>query len=167
MNTNNCSSKKRLSLCFLLVCFFTAAGLQAQQRGQLADSAITHWRKDLSFLAENMEKYHKNLYHTVSKKYFDSCVQSLNARIPQLQRHEIIVEMMRLEAMIGDGHTNINPARDAKIGFRTLPVKFYLFSDGLFIRSATKSYASLAGKQVISFDDTPAEEAFKRVSVIT
>ena len=33
-------------------------------------------------------------------------------------------------AATDDGHTNIAPTRDPKIGFRTLPVRLYFFKDG-------------------------------------
>src|ERR1044072_9472937 len=50
--------------------------------------------------------------------------------------------------MAGDGHTNIYPTRDPKIGFHVLPVKMYFFQDGLFVRSADKEHADLAGAKV-------------------
>lgn len=36
----------------------------------------------------------------------------------------MIVEMAKIVAAVGDGHTNIYPTRDAKIGFHTLPLAF-------------------------------------------
>ena len=91
-------------------------------------------------MAREMARRHRNLYHTVSRERFDSAVAALDRRIPRLERHQVIVELARIVALVGDGHTNIAPTRDSAIGFRTLPVKLYLFSDGLFIRAADRQH---------------------------
>src|SRR3982751_2960769 len=89
---------------------------------RLAVIAASLWRDDLHFMVPEMERTHKNLYHATPREEFAARVAALDARIPSLQRHEIIVEMTKIVAAVGDGHTNISPARDAKIGFRTLPI---------------------------------------------
>ena len=60
------------------------------------------------------------------------------ASCPTLARHQVIVELARIVARVGDGHTNVAPTRDPKIGFHTYPVKLYFFKDGLFVRSASR-----------------------------
>jgi tetratricopeptide (TPR) repeat protein len=114
-------------------------------------------------MAAEMAKRHKNLYHTVSRERFDSAVAALDRRIPSLARHRIIVEMARIVALVGDGHTNIAPTRDPKIGFRTLPVRFYFFKDGLFVRAAERAHAGLAGARVVRLGRTTPEQAYGRV----
>ena len=121
------------------------------------------WREDLRFMAREMEARHKNLFHTVKQQDFHAAVQRLHERIPNLERHQIIVEMMRIVAMVGDGHTNIYPTRDAKIGFHTLPVKLYVFKEGTFIRSAVREHADLVGARVVSIGAVPVDEAIARV----
>jgi hypothetical protein len=66
-------------------------------------------------------------------------VRRLNAEIPSLTRAEVIVKMAQIVAVVGDGHTNIYPARDPKIGFHTLPVEFSFFGDELYIRANSRS----------------------------
>jgi hypothetical protein len=46
---------------------------------------------------------------------FETAIKCLQERIPSLARHQIIVELARIVAMVGDGHTNIAPTRDPKI----------------------------------------------------
>ena len=82
------------------------------------------WREDLHSMAREMERTHKNLYHTTSREQFASAVDALDERIPDLERHEVIVEMAKIVAAAGDGHTNIYPTRDAKVGFHALPLAF-------------------------------------------
>ena len=103
------------------------------------------WREDLRFMAQAMGKTHKNLYHAVSREAFAAMVAALDAKIPTLARHEVIVEMAKIVAAVGDGHTNIYPTRDSKIGFHTLPVSFTFFDGDLYIRAAHESHRELAG----------------------
>ncbi len=114
-------------------------------------------------MATEMERRHRNLYHTVSRTSFDSAVRALDARIPRLARHQIIVELARIAALVEDGHTNISPTRDPKIGFTTLPVKLYFFRDGLFVRAAHRSYSDLAGARVLQIGTMTPDQAYDRV----
>src|SRR5688500_18760358 len=116
----------------VLICLFL---LNSFISGQTPRSETQMWREDLAFMAREMEATHKNLFHTMTRQQFDAAIKKLDASIPNLQRHEIIVEMMKIVAMVGDGHSNVYPTRDSKIAFRSLPVQLYLFSDGMFIRS--------------------------------
>ena len=117
-------------------------------------------------MAEEMPKRHKDLFHTMTREQFEAAVKRLDERIPSLARHQIIVEMARIVAMVGDGHTNIAPTRDPKIGFHSLPVKLYLFKDGLFIRAADREHAALLGARVIKIGGLTVDEAMARVREI-
>jgi hypothetical protein len=133
------------------------------QRPQLTSE---QWRADLRYLATESVRRHKNAFHSVSRPAFDSAVADLDARIPSLQRHEIIVGMMKIVALIGDGHTNIYPTRDSVIGFHALPVALYLFSDGLHVRAARAPLAHLAGARVLAIGGQTPEEAYRRARLL-
>src|SRR5688572_17037171 len=121
------------------------------------------WREDLRMMMAELPRRHRNLYHTTGAETFDSAAKALHARIPTLARHEIILEMARIVALAGDGHTNIYPTRDAAIGFRTLPVALYLFRDGLYVRAAHRIHADLAGARVLRIGEASPDEAYRRV----
>lgn len=125
------------------------------------------WRDDLRFMAREMERLHKNLYHSVSREAFAAAVAELDARIPALQRHEVIVGLMRLAAMVGDGHTNVSPLKDKAFGLKSLPVKLYLFEDGLFVRAARPDHAALVGAKLEAIGGVPVDEALRRVGEIS
>jgi tetratricopeptide (TPR) repeat protein len=124
------------------------------------------WREDLRFMASEAERRHKNLFHTVTRAEFAAAVRRLDERIPRLARHQIIVELARIMASVGDGHTNVAPTRDPRIGFRTLPARLYLFRDGLFVRAARKDHADLVGARVLKVGSAPADEAIRRAGEI-
>jgi hypothetical protein len=134
---------------------------------QRLDSAeVRSWREDLAYMVREMERRHRNLYHTVSRAAFDSAVAGLERRIPSLARHQIIVEMARVAALVGDGHTNIAPTRDPKIGFQVLPLRLYFFKDGLFVRAADRAHTHLTGARVVKIGRATSEEALARVQEI-
>jgi hypothetical protein len=124
------------------------------------------WREDLHFMATEMPKRHKNLFHTMTREQFQNAVKRLDERIPTLARHQIIVEMMRIGAMVGDGHTSLNSEFNSKIGFRYYPVRLYLYADGLFIQAADREHAEAVGARVLKIGKASADEAFKAVSEV-
>jgi Peptidase family S41 len=121
------------------------------------------WREDLHFMAREMERTHKNLYHTVSREQFASAVDALDEHIPDLERHEVIVEMAKIVAAVGDGHTNIYPTRDAKIGFRSLQLAFAFFGDELYVRAAHESRRPLVGSRVLRIGNRDVAQAYSAV----
>jgi tetratricopeptide (TPR) repeat protein len=126
-------------------------------------SSIRQWREDLAYLARELPRRHKNLFHTISRAQFDSALAVLDRKLPGLARHQVIIELARLVALVGDGHTNVAPTRDPKIGFHTYPVRLYFFKDGLFIRSAAKAQADLVGAKVVRIGRLTADEAYLAV----
>src|SRR5438309_4912430 len=90
----------------------------------MTPSEARGWQEDLRFMAKQMEEKHKNLYHSISAQEFAARIATLNARIPSLTRARVIVEMSKIVAAVGNGHTNIYPTRDAELGFHTLTVTF-------------------------------------------
>ncbi len=156
----------RVLLCLLLLVASSFAQGVNPAGGVVSQAEAERWREDLRHMAREMEARHKSLFHTTTREQFEGAVRRLHERIPTLARHQIIVELMRVAASIGDGHTNVAPTRDPKIGFRALPVRLYLFKDGLFVRAAERSHAELLGARVIKVGDLSVEEAFARAREI-
>ena len=157
--------KIRMAGAFLSLALLVApriAPSQASPRDPRQLSA-EEWRADLRSLVEQLRKNHKNVYHTTTPAALDSAVASLASRIPTLPRHAIIAGMMKIVAMIGDGHTNIYPTRDAVIGFHSFPIAAYRFKDGWFIRTADSAHASVVGSRILKIGGVPIEEAYRRV----
>jgi hypothetical protein len=163
---NNIIRDAAIACAFAFTFGATWASAQTSTPNRTDTAEVAAWREDLAHMAREMSRRHRNLYHSVSRADFDSAVAALDRRIPSLARHQIIVEMARIAAMVGDGHTNITPTRDPKIGFRVLPLKLYSFRDGWFVRSATRSHAGLVGARVVRIGHADPDEAYRRVRQI-
>jgi hypothetical protein len=116
------------------------------------------WRADLDYLMTSLEREHRNLFHSVSRERFDGAVRSLRSRIPALAGHEIVVELARLVALVGDGHTRL-PLTEVP-GFRRYPLRLYQYADGLFVQAIAREHSSAAGARLLAIGDTPATEAY-------
>jgi hypothetical protein len=126
-------------------------------------SELRSWYEDLDVLAHEMPAVHANLSHTLSSQQFDDAIADIRRRLPTLARHQVIVELMRLAAAIGDGHTSVSPWRDPA-GFHTLPVSLYRFADGYYVRAATSDQAALLGTRVTQIGGVPIDSAEQLVA---
>jgi hypothetical protein len=125
--------------------------------------SVRQWREDVAYLARELPRRHKNPFHTMRREQFDSALAVLDRKLPTLARHQVIVELARIVALVGDGHTNIAPTRDPRIGFHTYPVKLYFFKDGLFVRSASREQADLVGAKVLRIGRLSTAQAYEAV----
>ena len=116
------------------------------------------WRADLDSLTEALRREHRNLFHSMSPESFDDAVRSLRTRIPVLAGHEIVVELARLVALVGDGHTHLSLTEVA--GFRRYPLRLYHYADGLFVQAIAPEHAAAVGARVLAIGETPATEAY-------
>jgi len=122
------------------------------------------WRQDLHYLADQIVRVHPGAFHTLSEHDFNSAVADLDRRIPALADQQVEVELMRLVASLGEGHSRVSPPglpdamsdvaqvtpyKDPRLGFHRLPLQLYRFSDGLYVIAATQKWQSLVGSRVV------------------
>ena len=117
------------------------------------------WRYDLGLLAREVRRkgYADGIPRRLPLAEFDALVRRLDADIPRLTDTEVIIELMKLMARLGDGHTGLLGSPERADLRRTLPLQFYLFEEGLFVVSADPKYRELLGAQVLGFDGSPVE----------
>ncbi len=154
----------RKTLLLLAVALVFSASISAQHPTPAPTPiAMTpeKWREDLAFLAAQLERTHQNAFHAISKEEFARNVASLDARIPTLENHQVIVEFMRIVALIGDGHTGVRWGPLAAPGL--FPVEFYVFDDGVFVRKAAPEYSSIVGAKLVKVGGSTVDDATKRL----
>lgn len=124
------------------------------------------WREDVQFLAEQLRSQHANVYHTVSQTAFDEAVASLLDRIPELSREKIIIEMAKIIAMIGDGHTSLWMDSNTSLGFHRYPLRFYEFSDGLVVSETDSAHRSYLGARLLHIGSFPVDDVLTQVQSV-
>jgi hypothetical protein len=94
-------------------------------------------------------------------------VESVIARIPELNDDQLLVEATRLAAMPTyagrDGHGGIYPWGEGSYGGRAYPLRMYWFSDGLFVVDALSPYEDLIGRRVDAIGGTPIDDVLDAV----
>lgn len=124
------------------------------------------WRADLDTMVAQQRERHWDLFHTVSPEVFHGAVDRLKQEVDDLERHEILVEIARLLALVGDGHTRFWLNRFEETGFHQFPVRLYRFADGWYVRSVDDRHGWAAGSRVLAVGEVPIEEAFGRVAEV-
>ncbi|MFO7979538.1 MAG: tetratricopeptide repeat protein [Candidatus Aminicenantes bacterium] len=166
----------RLIGCIYFGLFLLSAALPLTSVKVLNDQ---QWREDLQFLAEKVAQEHRNPFDHVSAEVFWKEVEKLDRQIPLLEDHEIIVGMARLVSLIHDGHTRLTlpldpeastgqshtqtKAPEQALQFHFLPLRLYLYSDGLHVQEATPEFKEIVGARVIKVGNKKAEEALEAV----
>ena len=121
------------------------------------------WRQDLKYLATELPRRHKNAFHSITRRQFERAVAKLDADIPALQDHEIIVRIRAILGMIGDTHTNLFGWEDS---FHRYPFRFYRFSDGYFVTSAVKAYSNILGARLVRIGNASVSKAYARARTL-
>ncbi len=145
----------RVSL-LLVVTACAQAGVDPQEM------TVEQWREDLRYLAEKLPAKHGNAFHQVSRSEFEAAVARLDQRIPELAPHQVMAEMGRIVALVGDGHTELWLPQTAT-AFRRFPIALAFFGDDLYVFAATDDHLDAVGGKVLRIGDTPVDEAYRRV----
>jgi hypothetical protein len=132
----------------------------AQERVQPPQLSAEQWRQDLQYFARELERRHKNLFHTVSREEFTGAVARLDSAIPSLAAHQIVVRMKQIAALVGDGHTGMH----IPPYFSLYPITLYWFGSELRVTAATKEYQRALGARVLGIGDLSLDEVQKRVA---
>src|SRR5215213_5519327 len=122
------------------------------------------WQADVRFLGAEIPRRHKNAYHRMKREEFEAAVERLYKEVPSLSDDEISVGMMKLVAMVHDGHTSLNPRQFARSGI--YPVRLYRFSDGVYVQKAAPAYAELVGSRVVRIGSLSIDDAMAAVAPV-
>lgn len=71
----------------------------------VAPSNELGWKQDLHYMTAEIPRRHVNAFHTLTRAQFDRVVSELDSAIPTLDKDQIVVGLMRITTMLGDGHS--------------------------------------------------------------
>ena len=146
----------------ILTSFVFITNIQAQSTPPKLTAA--QWQADVRFLGDELPRRHKNAYHRMKREDFEAAVDQLYRAVPSMTDDQIAVGMMKLVAMVRDGHTSLNPAQFVRNGI--FPIRLYRFSDGMYVRAAAPAYADLVGAKVIRIGGLSIDEAMSAVTPV-
>jgi tetratricopeptide (TPR) repeat protein len=141
--------------------FVLALPIDAQPPVKLTPA---QWQSDVRFLGDELPRRHKNAYHRMKREDFEAAVNRLYQAVPSMTDDEIAVGMMKLIAMVRDGHTSLNPNQFARSG--VYPIRFYQFSDGIYVQKAAPAYAELVGAKVLRIGNLTTDAAMAAIAPV-
>jgi uncharacterized protein (DUF2267 family) len=140
------------------VALVTLVSLAAPVRG--GDRA-EEWRADLTALAAELKQVHPRFRVCGLPAPLEARRISLAERAGGLTDEQVLVEIQRLLASVGDGHTLMWPFGMKRGTLLRLPLMLWEFAEGLYVVDA--SQPRLIGKRVLRIGDIPIEEVLKRL----
>jgi tetratricopeptide (TPR) repeat protein len=122
---------------------------------------IEGWRGDIDYLGAELKR--NNPANMPIPEEFFKRQQKLKEEVPQLNDWEIVAGIGHILNSLNRGHTNLwIGVPGSKLDFRPMPVRLYIFPEGIFITEGFQGNENLAGAKVLKFGNTSAAEAFQR-----
>lgn len=119
------------------------------------------WQADVKFLGEELPKRHRNLFHKLKREDFETAIKTFHDNVPKMTKEEIMVNFLRIAAMVKDGHTSIG-SRQFTQG-EVYPMQLFLFADGLFILKASPEYSEMVGGRIVKIGNLNVDEVMEKV----
>lgn len=111
------------------------------------------WRYDLQLLAREVKRRRYDPFRSITEVEFDAAVKRVHESVPRLTDMQVIIELMKLLASVGDAHTLIYGMFERPEFRRNLPIELSSFEEGWFITAADERYEYLLGAQVLKFGE--------------
>lgn len=139
-----------------------ALALTSAQQG--TTDRVAGWRRDIEHLVAEARRLHAGPERPAHSAAFARAAAELSRRVPDLPDRRVVVELQRLLAMLGDGHSLVYPMPGPRTSFQMLPVELYQFEDGLFIVDGSGPAQELIGSRVVRFGPLRTEEVLRRMA---
>ena len=125
-----------------------------------AETRDGRWQQAVSYLGNVLPQLHVNPYFKITEAEFQERVSELIGNVPNLNDEQMNVEIMRIVAGIGDGHTRSfsiaePPAR--------LPFEMRWLTDGLIVIAASPEYVEAVGTKVTRIGAHPVDDVYEAV----
>ncbi len=159
------TSAGRMRTAMTLAVLLTTPGILGSQASpeRLASNRVAGWRSDIQFWLGEVGKQH---YVYKSKPLPPALLKAaadLALNVPRYSDERMLFEMSRLAAYVGDGHTYVLPLAADRVPGSVIPIRFYLFSDGLFVVDAQPGFEKWIGSRLVAVGTTPAAVVLERM----
>ncbi|MFD0560471.1 hypothetical protein FB566_3873 [Stackebrandtia endophytica] len=123
------------------------------------------WRADLALLVTEIHR-RSPVAHRFTEPVTRAAAD-LDRRIPELTDLQIVVELRRILALLGDGHAWVSLDNDRDEWRRELPIRLFQFGESVHITAAAPEHADLVGRELLSIDGHPVRSVLDAVESVT
>jgi len=131
-------------------------------------SRTAGWRVDIDYLVAEVKR--SNPEGATITPAFEEEARKLKVAVSRMSDEEIVVGMSRMLSSLERGHTElwlVLPMTRKGLDYRSLPVRLYMFPDGLFVREASAGFEDLVGAEVLNIGGVEASAALERAMAVT
>ncbi|MEO8575143.1 MAG: hypothetical protein ABI556_00520 [Gemmatimonadales bacterium] len=147
----------------LAVMLVSLPSIAAAQSAVSATDRVAGWRSDIAFWIDQVKKQHYVYKSKPLPPALLKAADDLSKNIPRYSDDRMLFEMTRLSAYVGDGHTYVLPLAAQRFMGSVIPIRFYLFSDGMFVIDAKPGYEKWIGSELVSIANTPTARIIERM----
>jgi len=128
---------------------------------------IAGWHADLAALLPGMQALHPQIAHSTPLDVLHRDVAELDARVSTASDDELMVGILRIVAQVSrkgcDGHTGAFIWGTGHYPVDSLPLRLWVFDDGIYVVDALDPYRGLIGQRIDAIAGTPVNEVTGRV----
>ncbi|MEA4884533.1 MAG: hypothetical protein VB144_12930, partial [Clostridia bacterium] len=125
-------------------------------RSPLAETRHDKWVTDITFLADQLPKRHRELFFKLDSADFYKEAERIKESVDELTDDELTVAVSRLVASVGDGHTVAYP----DLHF-TYPVRLYWFKEGMYAFDAPEEHREIVNLRLETISGKPVGEVIE------
>ncbi len=131
----------------------------ASKPPQPAKTRDGRWEQDLMYLKAELPRLHIRPFTKTTANDFNALIDATIKRVSQLSEDAMTVEIMRIVASIGDGHTNLQPLAR----FHTFPIWLWWFQNQLYVVYAGQGFEFLLGAKLERISKFSVPEAIEKI----
>lgn len=150
---------EKFAIIFVLFCFMQSACTNSRYiaRSDSPRSRVEAWDQDLSHFQKNYFDLCKSFSSDEIIKA-NEIIDSIKLNVDNLSDNQIKLLISKAVSMADDGHTTVYFGK-----FENIPLKLYLFDDGLYVTSAKSGYEQYLGAQVNRIENKSIKELLGQV----
>jgi hypothetical protein len=132
--------------------------------GSPSDERVEGWLADLDGLLDAMAANHPDLFHDTPQSEIERAIDELKGRTATATDDELMVGVAHIVALVSarggrDAHTGLYPwSPDSEYPVHSLPLRLWLFPDGIHVVDALVPYENLIGARIDTIADHPVDE---------
>jgi hypothetical protein len=158
---SNVGTRSRLLIALTLLIAIPAQRGLAQ--ASVDTGRVAGWRSDIAYYLDQLKQRHYVYRNRSLPPALIEAASRVSRNVPIYSDQRMLAEFEYLSSFAGDGHTYMLPFGARRVPAQMLPLRMYLFTDGLYVIDAFAGYERWIGARVIQIGDTPAETVIERM----